>query len=40
MQMTAGGGIDADPAGSPVVLFHTRVEHNKGGDLFGRFIRL
>jgi hypothetical protein len=37
---SAGGGIYADSSGSLVVLIPTKVAHNKGGDLFGRFIRL
>ena len=36
----AGGGIYADPLGQPVVLIGTQVNRNKGGDIFGRVIRL
>ena len=36
----AGGGIYADPLGQPVVLIGTEVNRNKGGNIFGRVIRL
>jgi hypothetical protein len=36
----AGGGIYADPSGSPVVLIGTQVKRNKGGNIFGRVINL
>jgi hypothetical protein len=37
---SAGGGIDADPSGQPVVLIGTEVKRNKGGNIAGRVIRL
>ena len=37
---SAGDGIDADPSGQPVVLIGTEVRRNKGGNIFGRVIRL
>ena len=37
---SAGGGVYADPSGQPVVLIGTEVKRNKGGNIFGRVIRL
>ena len=37
---SAGGGVYADPSGQPVVLMGTGVTRNKGGNIFGRVIRL
>jgi hypothetical protein len=37
---SAGGGVYADPSGQPVVLIGTEIKRNKGGNIFGRVIRL
>ena len=37
---SAGGGVYADATGQPVVLIGTGVSRNKGGNIFGRVIRL